>query len=286
MIALAGRVGISLPLTRLDELSRSTPTLLNVKPTGRYLLEDFHYAGGTAALCRETTSLLHLGARTVTGQTLEEMFINARINNADVIHSIERPIHSDGGLAVLTGSLALNGAVIKRSAASPHLLKNRGRAVVFEHHEDLLARIDSPDLDVHAEDILVMKGAGPLGGPGMPEWEQLPIRAKLLKNGVCDMVRISDARISGTAFGTVVVNVAPESAVGGPLAVVQNGDEIQLHVEFRRLDLLVEPPEIQRRLRNQPAARKLPERGFARLYAEQIMQADRGCDFDFLVGRR
>jgi dihydroxy-acid dehydratase len=285
LIALAGRVGISLPLSRLDELSRSTPTLANVKPTGQYLLEDFHYAGGTAALCREIAKLLHLETPTVTGQSLGEVIESARIQNADVIRSLERPMYADGGLAVLTGSLAPRGAVIKRSAASAHFLRHLGRAVVFENHEDLLARIDSPDLDVRAEDILVMKDAGPLGGPGMPEWGLLPIPAKLLKQGVRDMVRISDARISGTAFGTVIVHVTPESAVGGPLAAVQNGDEIELDVEARRLELRVDATEVQRRLHGRTATRNVPERGFARLYAQHILQADQGCDFDFLVGR-
>jgi dihydroxy-acid dehydratase len=285
LTALAGRVGIPLPLARFDELSRSTPTLLNLKPSGQYLMEDFHYAGGTAALCREIAPLLHLHAMTVTGQSLGESLASAKIENFDVIRPSGQPLHADGGLAVVSGSLAPCGAVIKQSAASPHLLRHRARAVVFENHDDLLARIDSPELDVRAEDILVMKHAGPLGGPGMPEWGLLPIPAKLLRQGVRDMVRLSDARISGTAFGTVVVHIAPESAAGGPLAAVRNGDEIELDVPARRLELLVEPAEIQRRLAEQPPVRTVSARGFARLHADHVLQADRGCDFDFLVGR-
>jgi dihydroxy-acid dehydratase len=285
LTALAGRVGVPLPLSRFDELSRSTPTLLNLKPSGQFLMEDFHYAGGAPALCREIAPLLHLDAITVTGLSLGDCIAGARVDNPEVIRPTGRPLHPDGGLAVLTGSLAPGGAVIKQSAASPHLLRHRGRAVVFKDHDDLLTRVDSPDLDVSAEDVLVMKHGGPLGGPGMPEWGLLPIPAKLLRQGVRDMVRISDARISGTAFGTVVVHVVPESAAGGPLAAVRTGDEIELDVPRRRLDLLVEPAEIKRRLAERPPALSVPARGYARLFAEHIIQADRGCDFDFLVGR-
>jgi L-arabonate dehydrase len=285
LTALAGRVGVPVPLARFDELSRSTPTLLDLKPSGRYLMEDFHYAGGTAALCREIAPLLHLDARTVSGPSLGELLEGARIENPEVIRPRGQPLFPDGGLAVLFGSLAPGGAVIKQSAASPQLLRHRGRAVVFENHADLQARIDSPELDVQAEDILVLKQAGPRGGPGMPEWGLLPIPAKLLRQGVRDMVRLSDARISGTAFGTVIVHITPESAVGGPLAAVRDGDEIELDVPARRLDLLVEPAEIQRRLAEQRPAQAVPARGYARLHAEHILQADRGCDFDFLVGR-
>jgi len=285
LVALAGRVGIPLPLTRFDELSRTTPMLLNLKPSGQYLMEDFHYAGGTAALCQEIAPLLHLDAMTVTGRTLGEHLAGAKIENSQVIRSLQNPIHSDGGLAVLTGSLCPNGAVIKQSAASPHLLRHRGRAVVFEDHDDLITRIDDPHLDVSSDDVLVLKRAGPLGGPGMPEWGLLPIPKKLLQQGVRDMVRLSDARISGTAFGTVVVHVAPESAAGGPLAAVRNGDLIELDVPARRLDLLISPDEIRRRLDEQRRNTALPARGHARLYAQCTLQADRGCDFDFLVGR-
>ena len=285
LVALAGRVGVDLPLRRFDELSRSTPTLVNLKPTGSYLMEDFYYAGGVAALCRELGELLDLTASGITGATLADLIASAKNHNPDVLRPRSNPMHSDGGLAVLTGSLAPGGAVIKQSAASPRLLQHRGRAVVFEDHDDLLARIDSPDLDVTADDILVMKGGGPVGGPGMPEWGFLPIPAKLLRAGVRDMVRLSDARMSGTAFGTVVVHVTPESAVGGPLAAVRNGDWIELDVPNRKLNLLIEDDKLEQRLAEQPRRRDVPARGYARLFHEHVLQADRGCDFDFLVGR-
>ncbi len=284
LVAVAGRLGIDLPLEFFDRLSLSTPTLLNVKPVGQYLMEDFCYAGGAPALLRELSSVLHLDALTVTGQTLGENIATARVDNREVIHSFQQPFRSDGGLAVLRGSLAPGGAVIKHGAASPDLLKHRGRAVVFNSHDDLLARIDDPDLDVTPDDVLVMQNGGPVGGPGMPEWGLLPLPAKLLKQGVRDMVRISDARISGTSFGTIVVHVTPESAVGGPLAAVRDGDMIEMDVVRRRLELLVEPREIERRLashsRPAPAAR-----GYQRLYAQHVLGADQGCDFDFLPSR-
>lgn len=285
LVALAGRVGVDVPLRRFDELSRSTPTLVNLKPTGSYLMEDFYYAGGVAALCRELGELLDLTASGITGATLADLIASAKNHNPDVLRPRSNPMHSDGGLAVLTGSLAPGGAVIKQSAASPRLLQHRGRAVVFEDHDDLLARIDSPDLDVTADDILVMKGGGPVGGPGMPEWGFLPIPAKLLRAGVRDMVRLSDARMSGTAFGTVVVHVTPESAVGGPLAAVRNGDWIELDVPNRKLNLLIEDDKLKQRQAELPRRRDAPARGYARLFHEHVLQADRGCDFDFLVGR-
>lgn len=283
LIAVAGRVGIELPLDWFDELSDSTPVLLNLKPSGAYLMEDFAYAGGGPALLKELGPLLDLDAPTVTGRTLGENLADARNDNRGVIYSLDAPLQADGGLVVLRGSLAPGGAIIKRSAASPQLLKHRGRAVVFDSHEDLLARIDAPDLDVTADDILVMRGGGPLGGPGMPEWGLLPLPKKLLERGVRDMVRISDSRISGTARGTVVVHVTPESAAGGPLAAVRDGDLVELDVAARRLDLLVEESEIERRLAEARVSPLLPERGYARLYAQHVLQADRGCDFDFLL---
>lgn len=282
LMALAGRVGVDLPLRRFDELSSSTPVLLNLKPAGQYLMEDFHYAGGVMALCRELADLLQLDAASVDGTTLGERTSGAKIHNTEVIRPRGNPFSPDGGLAVLTGSLAPRGAVIKPSATSRELLRHRGRAVVFENHDDLLHRIDSPDLDVSPQDVLVMRNAGPLGGPGMPEWGLLPIPAKLLRQGVRDMVRLSDSRISGTAFGTVVVHISPESAVGGPLALVQNGDWIELDVPARRLDLLISADEFARRQAAWTSSIQRPARGYARLYADHILQADQGCDFDFL----
>ncbi len=283
LTAIAGRLGVPLPLSRFDELSRDTPLLLDLKPSGRFLMEDFAYAGGLPALLAELTPLLDLDAPTVSGATLGENIAGATVHNTDVIRSFGEPISPEGGLAVLQGSLAPDGAVIKTSAASPELLTHRGRAVVFEDHDDLLRRIDSDDLDVAPEDILVMRGAGPLGAPGMPEWGFMPLPQKLLRRGVRDMVRLSDARMSGTAFGTVVVHVAPESAAGGPLAAVRNGDMIEMDVEGRRLDLLVEEREVQRRLAATPSKRKRRSRGYGWIFERHIMQADRGCDFDFLT---
>jgi L-arabonate dehydrase len=282
LIAIAGRLGLDLRLERFDILSRSTPLLVDLKPTGRFLMEDFCYAGGVPALMAELGPLLDMVAPTVTGHTLGENWAGARVWNSDVIRPKDRPVHAEGGLAVLRGSLAPGGAMIKPAAATPALLTHRGRAVVFEDHDDLIRRIDDPNLDVRAEDVLVLRQAGPVGGPGMPEWGFLPIPKKLLAAGVRDMVRISDARMSGTAFGTVVVHVSPESAVGGPLAAVQNGDLIELDVPNRRLELLIEPQEIARRLAAVRPSGAQPPRGYQWLYARHVLQAEAGCDFDFL----
>ena len=282
LIAIAGRVGIDLPLTLFDELSRSTPFILDLKPSGRFLMEDFYYAGGVPALLNEISGLLHRDAMTVTGRTLGEEISESRVYNPEVIRGIEEPIDAEGGLAVLYGSLAPAGAVIKPTAASPELLTHRGRAVVFEDHDDMGQRVDDPDLDVRPDDVLVMRNAGPVGGPGMPEWGFLPVPKKLLARGVRDMVRLSDARMSGTAFGTVVVHVTPESAAGGPLAAVRTGDTIELDVPNRRLDLLVEDREIARRLSEMDSPDAHYSRGYGWLYSRHILQADKGCDFDFL----
>ena len=282
LTAIAGRLGISLPLSRFDELSRDTPLLLDLKPSGRFLMEDFAYAGGLPALLAELAPKLDLDASTVSGATLGANIEGATVHNTDVIRAFGEPISPEGGLAVLTGSLAPNGAVIKTSAASPDLLTHRGRAVVFEDHDDLLAQIDDPDLEVSPEDVIVMRGGGPVGAPGMPEWGFLPLPKKLLAAGVRDMVRLSDARMSGTAFGTVVVHVTPESATGGPLAAVRTGDEILLDVPNRRLDLLVEDREILRRVAAAPPATRHHSRGYGWMHARHILQADQGCDFDFL----
>jgi len=286
LIAIAGRLGIDLPLGRFDELSRTTPLLLDLKPAGRFLMEDFFYAGGVPALIAELAPLLDLTAPTVTGRTLGENCAGAKVWNRDVIRPLAAPLHPEGGLAVLRGSLAPAGAVIKPVAATPALLTHRGRAVVFGDHHDLNRRIDDPALDVRADDVLVLRNAGPVGGPGMPEWGFLPIPKKLLAAGVRDMVRISDARMSGTAFGTVVVHVSPESAAGGPLAAVRDGDVIELDVPNRRLDLLVEPAEVARRLASESRPAPQPPRGYGWLYARHVLQAEAGCDFDFLRAAR
>ena len=282
LTAIAGRVGIDLPLTLFDELSRSTPFILDLKPSGRFLMEDFYYAGGVPALLNEISGLLHRDAMTVAGRTLGEEISEARVYNPEVIRGIEEPIDAEGGLAVLYGSLAPAGAVIKPTAASSELLTHRGRAVVFEDHDDMGQRVDDPDLDVRPDDVLVMRNAGPVGGPGMPEWGFLPVPKKLLARGVRDMVRLSDARMSGTAFGTVVVHVTPESAAGGPLAAVRTGDTIELDVPNRRLDLLVEDREIAWRLSELDSPDAHYSRGYGWLYSRHILQADKGCDFDFL----
>jgi dihydroxy-acid dehydratase len=286
LIAIAGRVGIDLPLTLFDTLSRTTPFILNLKPSGRFLMEDFYYAGGIPALLKELAPLLHLDARTVTGRSLGGNLANVPLHNREVIKSLDAPLNPEGGLAVLSGSLVPDGALIKPTAASPELLRHRGRAVVFEDHDDMERRIDDPNLDVRPDDVLVMRNAGPLGGPGMPEWGFLPLPKKLLQQGIRDMVRISDARMSGTAFGTVVVHATPEAAAGGPLAAVHNGDLIELDVPNRRLDLLVSSEEIARRLASTAPPTPHYRRGYGWLFAQHILQADQGCDFDFLRAER
>jgi len=284
LTAIAGRAGIELPLDLFDELSRTTPFILDLKPSGRFLMEDFYYAGGLEALMDRISPLLDLDAPTVMGRSLGETIAGAEVHNPEVIRTADEPLDPEGGLAVLRGSLAPDGAIVKPTAASSDLLTHRGRAVVFEDHDDMERRIDDPDLDVDPDDVLVMRNAGPIGGPGMPEWGFLPLPKKLLERGVRDMVRLSDARMSGTAFGTVVVHVTPESAVGGPLAAVRDGDLIQLDVPNRRLDLLVEDREVKRRLAKTPAPKPHYKRGFGWLHARHILQADQGCDFDFLKG--
>ena len=284
LIAIAGRAGIDLQLDLFDELSRTTPFLLDLKPSGRFLMEDFFHAGGLSALLKEMSPLLEFDTPTVTGLTLGENVARAKVHDRRVIRTLDEPLDAEGGLAVLRGSLAPTGAIIKQAAASPGLLRHRGRAVVFEDHDDLERRIDADDLDVRPDDVLVMRNAGPIGGPGMPEWGFLPLPQKLLRRGVRDMVRISDARMSGTAFGTVVVHVTPESAGGGPLAAVRDGDVIELDAPGRRLDLLVEEREVQRRLADAPTLPARFDRGYGRLFTHHVMQADKGCDFDFLRG--
>ena len=282
LTAIAGRLGIELPLTLFDELSRATPFILNLKPSGEFLMEDFFYAGGLPALLNELRPLLHTDAMTVTGRALGDNVAGAINHNPNLIRSLNEPLNPEGGLAVVYGSLAPSGGIIKPTAASPELLTHRGRALVFADHDDMERRIDAPDLDVNPDDVLVMRNAGPVGGPGMPEWGFLPLPRKLLQRGVRDMVRLSDARMSGTAFGTVVVHVSPESAAGSPLAAVRDGDIIELDVPNRRLDLLVDDREMQRRLEETPPQKPHFERGYGWMHSRHIMQADKGCDFDFL----
>jgi dihydroxy-acid dehydratase len=284
LVAMAGRAGFDLPLRRFDEIARRTPVLANIRPSGEHLMADFHEAGGLRALLVQLGDLLDLGALTVNGRTLGENLAGAVVHDADVIRNRETALSSEGALAVLHGSLAPDGCVVKATAASPHLLRHTGRALVFDGYEDLAARVDSDDLDVDADSVLVLRGAGPLGGPGMPEWGQLPIPTKLLLRGVTDMVRISDARMSGTSYGTCVLHVAPESAAGGPLALVRDGDLIELDVPGRRLDLLVPEAELAQRSAAWQRPAPPPGRGWGALYAKHVTQADKGCDFDFLAG--
>jgi dihydroxy-acid dehydratase len=248
-------------------------------------MEDLFYAGGVPAILRQLLPLLHGDALTVTGRTLAENVAQSKTVDPEVIHSSDSPLKREGGLAILRGNLAPLGAVIKHAAASPELLQHRGRAVVFRNIADLQERIDDPSLDVNPDDVLVLQNAGPIGGPGMPEVGNLPIPKKLLKQGVRDMVRISDARMSGTAFGTIVLHVAPEAAVGGPLSLVRTGDEIELDASGRRLQLCVEQEELERRRADWRPPQPAYQRGYGRLFLEHVLQAPQGMDFDFLQGR-
>ena len=285
LVAIAGRAGIPLPLRRFDELAGSTPLLLNVRPSGKYLMEDFFYAGGLPVVLRELLPLLHADAPTVNGQSIADNVRGATCWDEDVIRPLGMPLAKEGGTVILFGNLCPDGAVLKQSAASPHLLTHRGRAVVFEDHDDLHRRFDDPSLPVDETSVLVLKHVGPKGAPGMPEWGAAPIPSRLLKKGVKDMVRISDARMSGTSYGTVVLHVAPESAVGGPLALVRDGDEIELDVPGRRLNLLVSDEELTRRRAAWTPRPPKFERGYGRLFLDHVLQANEGCDFDFLRGR-
>jgi dihydroxy-acid dehydratase len=285
LLALAGRADVPLTLERFHELSRRTPLLANVRPSGKHLIEQLHHAGGIRAVLNELAPLLNGDVLTVTGATLADGFAGAEALDRDVIAPFAAPLAAEGGIAVVRGSLAPDGALIKRSAATPALLRHRGPALVFEDIYDVAARIDDPALDVTADSVLVMRNAGPRGGPGMPEWGQLPIPKKLLKRGVTDMVRISDARMSGTAFGTVVLHIAPEAAAGGPLRAVQDGDPIVLDVGAQRLDLDIPAADVNRRLDELGPAEPKYRRGYGALYLEHVLQANEGCDFDFLRGR-
>jgi L-arabonate dehydrase len=284
LIALARRVGVDLDLGVFDRLSRVTPLLADVVPTGRYQMEDFYYAGGIPAVVHELIPLLDAQAIDVTGSTVVQSAVGAPNRNLDVIRTVAKPLSEEGGLAVVFGNLCPDGAVIKHGAASPHLLQHTGPAVVFENRRHLESTIDDPDLGVDADSVLVLKGGGPIGGPGMPEWGMLPIPKKLGAEGVEDMVRISDARMSGTSEGTCVLHIAPEAAVGGPLAIVETGDLIRLDVPARRLDLLVDEQTIAQRLAEWEPPSPAFTRGFGRLYLDNVSQANDGADFAFMAG--
>ena len=284
LTALARRAGVPLDLEIFDRISQGIPLLANIKPSGKYVMEDFYYAGGLTALMKRLEESLNLETVTINGKTLRDNLEGAEVFNEDVIRPLENPVSTAGGTAVLRGSLAPDGAVIKPTAAEERLWKHRGSAVVFKDIRDLKARVDSEDLEVTADSVLVLQNAGPVGGPGMPEWGQLPIPKKLLNQGVRDVIRISDARMSGTSYGACVLHVSPEAALGGPLGLVKDGDEIELDVEKRRLDLLVSQSELDTRRRRWEPPESKASRGYAKLYADHVTQAHEGCDFDFLQG--
>lgn len=285
LVAIAGRLGIDLPLAEFDRISRRVPCLVDVKPSGRHLMEDLFEAGGVPAVLREILGVIEGSALTVTGNSLSENVAAAECRDREVIRPLAQPLYPEGGLAILTGNLAPNGAVIKQSAASAHLLQHRGKAVVFETYQEMRERIDSDDLPVDSNSVLVMRQCGPKGGPGFPEWGHIPMPKKLLNQGISDIVRISDARMSGTSFGTVVLHVAPESAIGGPLAAVRTGDEIELDAAGRRIELCVAPEELERRLKTWEPPPPHYDRGYGKLFLDHVLQADLGCDFDFLRKR-
>jgi dihydroxy-acid dehydratase len=283
LIAMARRAGVALDLARFDAIARETPLIANLRPADKYLMEDFYYAGGLRALMHRLRDSLRLDALNVNGRTLGENIADAVVFDDDVILPLDRPLVAEGSLAVLRGNLAPDGAVIKPAAAEPRFARHRGRALVFDSYPELSAAMDDPDLDVDADSVLVLRNAGPQGGPGMPEWGQLPLPKKLLQQGVRDMLRISDCRMSGTSFGACVLHVAPESYIGGPLALVKNGDQIEIDIAARKLHLHVADAELARRRAAwvQPPPRF--ERGYGALHAMHVLQADAGCDFDVLV---
>jgi dihydroxy-acid dehydratase len=284
MIAIAGRAGIKVTLDDFQQLSETTPVLANLRPTGKYLMEDFFYAGGLPALLNALSPHLDLTVLTVTGKTLGQSVSDAQIYNTDVIRTCEDPVFSSGGLVILYGNLAPQGAVIKAVAADPKLVKHSGRAIVFDSYDEMNARIDDPDLDVDENSVLVLRNSGPKGGPGMPEWGNLPIPKKLLTAGVRDMVRISDCRMSGTNYGTCVLHIAPESFVGGPLALLREGDVVELDVAQRQLNMRVSQAELARRRGAWHPQEGIYPRGYGKLFMQHIKQANEGCDFDFLEG--
>jgi dihydroxy-acid dehydratase len=286
LLAIAGRLGVELTLDDFDRIGSRVPLLVDLQPAGRFLMEDFHRAGGLHAVLREVRDLLDPDALTITGKPLVEHLDEARIWDPEVIRERSAPLQPEAGIAVLRGNLAPDGAIIKPAAASPELLRHRGRAVVFDSIEDFHARIDDPDLDVDADSVLVLRGCGPKGYPGMPEVSNMPLPTKLLEQGVRDMVRVCDGRMSGTAYGTVVLHVAPEAAAGGPLALVRTGDYVVLDVPARRLDIDVPEEELRQRQPNEATTTGFanPPRGWERLYVDHVRQADTGADLDFLIG--
>jgi dihydroxy-acid dehydratase len=286
LIAIAGRVGVPLTLDDWDEFGRDIPTILDLMPSGRFLMEDFCYAGGLPAVMKEIAHLLRPEARTVSGHTMGEQIARAENFNPEVIRPVNNPLTPQGGLAVLRGNLAPNGAIIKPSAATPSLMVHRGQAIVFETIEDFKARIDDPDLPITENSVMVLKNCGPKGYPGMAEVGNMALPKKLLEKGVRDLVRISDARMSGTAFGTVILHVAPEAAIGGPLALVKDGDWIEVNVPARTLNLVVSDEELERRRKEWMAPEPAMKGGYQSLYVERVLQADQGADLDFLVGCR
>ncbi len=286
LLAIAGRIGVTLKLDDFDRIGHDLPLLVDLMPSGQFLMEDFYYAGGVPAVVRALGDLIHRDALTVNGHSIGENTRDAPCWNADVIRSVAEPVQEKAGIAVLRGNLAPQGAVLKPSAATRALLRHRGRAVVFESVEEMKAAIDDPDLDIDETCVMVLKGAGPRGYPGMPEVGNMPLPRKLLERGVTDMVRISDGRMSGTAYGTVILHTAPESALGGPLALVQNGDMIELDVKARLLRLDVTDAELARRRAAWTAPPPAAIGGYQKLYIEHVLQADQGADLDFLVGCR
>lgn len=285
LLAIAGRVGVDLTLDRFAELARRTPLVVNVRPAGQHLVEQVFQVGGIPAVMKILEPLLHADTLTVTGKTVRDNLPAATAPDGVVLAGLDAPFQPPNGLALVRGNLAPGGAIIKTSAATPELLVHEGPAVVFENMADMMARFDDPDLDVTADSVLVLRSAGPRGAPGMPEWGQLPIPSKLLRQGVTDMVRISDARMSGTAYGTCVLHVSPESAAGGPLGLIADGDIVVLDAIAGTLDVRLSDEEWEHRRRTRTVAPRIPPRGYAALYVEHVMQADKGCDFDFLVGR-
>jgi dihydroxy-acid dehydratase len=283
VIAMAKRAGVDVTLADFDKISRQVPVIANVRPSGKYLMEDFYYAGGLRALMAELSDLLDLSCMTVTGQTLGENIKGAKVHLPDVIHPVSDPISSEPATGVLIGNLAPRGAVIKPSAVEKRLLKHRGPALVFEDYNHMAREIDREDLDVTADHVLVLKNSGPKGGPGMPEWGMMPIPTKLVKQGVRDMLRISDARMSGTSYGACILHVSPESYIGGPLAFVQTGDPIEVDVAARTINLVVPDAEMARRKAAWTPPPPRYERGYGAMFSEHIGQADEGCDFDFLA---
>jgi len=283
LTAIAGRAGVEINLRQLNELSDSTPVLVDLKPTGQHYMSDLHAAGGVGAVLRELRPLLHLDCMTVSGMTLGQVLekLPPWVDRG-VVLPLSQPLSDQGGLVALFGSLAPNGAILKRSAADPKLFEKEGRAVVFSSLDDLAARVDDPDLDITADDFMVLQNAGPKSGYAMPEAGYLPIPAKLARAGVKDMVRISDARMSGTAYGTIVLHVSPEAAAGGPLALVRNGDRIRISVKQRSIELLVPAEELKKRKASWSPPTQMPSRGYAQLYMRHVLQAEHGCDFDFL----